>query len=296
MKDRRVAVLGAGPAGLAAAMQLKRQGREPLLLEGSRPGGLLLNANLVENYPGFPGGISGQGLVQLFLRQARGLGVVITPARVNELNFSGDRFQIETDRGSFFAEFVVAATGTKPKPLTGVVVGDSARGDLYDHVVSLRDLRSKKVLIIGAGDAALDYALNLARFNQVVICNRGTRVKGLGLLWERVQAESKIEYRDRHQIREITRARGGRLHVQAEFQDEFISLEVDAVLAAVGRRPAAAYMSPGIRERLSGLREGGRLFLAGDIQNDLYRQTAIAVGDGVKAAMEIEKSAQEVEG
>lgn len=293
MGDVRVAVLGAGPAGLAAAMQLQRQGQQPVVLEAEQPGGLLRNAHLVENYPGFPGGISGLELVDLFVGQARELNVEIHSARVSQLSVREDRFQIESTQGSLTAEIAVLATGTEPKPLTEVHFGPSARRDLYYHVVPLLERREQKILIIGAGDAALDYALNLSRHNRVVIFNRGTRVKGLGLLWRRIQRVPAIEYRDQHQVREIQRTAGGRLHVLAACENKRTTLEVDAVLAAVGRQPALSYLDPALRDRLSVYRRQGRIYLIGDLRNQLYRQTAIAVGDGVRAAMEIEGSRQE---
>jgi thioredoxin reductase len=293
MDDARVVVIGAGPAGLAAAMQLQRQGQQPVVLEAEQPGGLLLNANLVENYPGFPGGISGPELVRLFVDQARKLHVEITAARVIDLSLKEDRFIIQTDQGSLSAVFVVLATGTEPKLLTEVHIDPSAQRDLYYHVVPLLERREQRILIIGAGDAALDYALNLSRHNRVVIFNRGTRVKGLGLLWERIQRVPDIKYRDRHQVREVQRGSGGKLQVLADHGGGQVTLEVDAVLAAVGRQPALGYLDPALRDRLPVYRQEGRLYLIGDLRNQLYRQTAIAVGDGVKAAMEIEGLRQE---
>lgn len=293
MDDARVVVIGAGPAGLAAAMQLQRQGQQPVVLEAEHPGGLLRNANLVENYPGFPGGISGPELVRLFVDQARELDVDINSARVSKLSVREGCFQIESTQGSLAAEIAVLATGTEPKPLTEVHFDPSARRDLYYHVVPLVERRGQRILIIGAGDAALDYALNLSRHNRVVIFNRGTRVKGLGLLWERIQRVPNIEYRDRHQVREVQRTAGGKLQVLAECERKRVSLEVDAVLAAVGRQPALSYLDPALRDRLSVYRRQGRIYLIGDLRNQLCRQTAIAVGDGIKAAMEIEGLRQE---
>src|SRR4030067_2642076 len=105
-----VIIIGGGPAGIAAAIQLKRYGLAPLIFEREALGGLLRNANLVENYPGFPGGISGMKLVGLLEQQARAFGLRVTYAEVARLDLVAGLFQIETSPDHYAARLVVVAS------------------------------------------------------------------------------------------------------------------------------------------------------------------------------------------
>lgn len=288
IKRPEIVILGAGPAGLTAALQLKRQGFEPVLLEKELPGGLLLNANLVENYPGFPGGIPGPDLVEKFLQQARQIGVVITPGDVRLVKYEGDKFQIETPGAVYSADTLLVATGTEPKPFRDPVLSPRVQQDIYAEVFPLLKIKGKRMLIIGAGDAALDYALNLAKSNQVVILNRGKKVKGLPLLWKRVQAEDKISYFADHQVIDVKRTPDGRLEVCTLAENEMKSFSGDYLLTAIGRQPSLGYFDEGMEKQVKSLADRGKLYFIGDVKNDRYRQTAIAVGDGLRAAMDIE--------
>src|SRR4030042_1737473 len=114
MKVEQVIIVGAGPAGLATAIQLKRYRIQPLLFERAQAGGLLWNANLVENYPGFPLGISGPDLVSRFVRQAQHLRIDVTYEEVIELAYDQEMFQVRSAQKKYTSRLVVIATGTKP--------------------------------------------------------------------------------------------------------------------------------------------------------------------------------------
>src|SRR4030065_2516873 len=111
-------IVGAGPAGMAAALQLKRYGIDCTLLEKARLGGLLHNANLVENYLGFPGGIPGPELVAWFERQLAKAEVSVTQAEVLSLDYDGHKFQLRTPTGEYEASIAVVASGTQPRRFT----------------------------------------------------------------------------------------------------------------------------------------------------------------------------------
>jgi thioredoxin reductase (NADPH) len=287
--EHRIVIIGAGPAGLAAALQLKRQGYEPLLLEGNRPGGLLHNANLVENYPGFPGGIKGPELVEKILVQAGGVGVEITSAEVLALDWLGEEFQLRTTEGNLKARVVVVASGTRPKPYKDHEIPAELAHRLHYEVVPLLAKRRKRIIILGAGDAALDYALNLSRHNQVVILNRGRHVRGLGLLWERVQKSKSIEYHEQAEINSIQETESDPLLLKTEVAGNSKQFVGDYLIAAIGRRPATSFLEESVKKHLGELTLEGKLYLIGDVCNDRFRQTAIAVGDGLRAAMEIDR-------
>src|SRR3972149_6691994 len=198
-----VIIIGGGPAGIAAAIQLKRYGLAPLIFEREALGRLLRNANLVENYPGFPGGISGLKLVGLLEQQARDFALRVTYAEVVRLDFGAGLFRIETSQGVYAARFVVVASGTRPHPYHGVDIPAQARSKVIYEIYPLIGRSGLEIVIIGAGDAAFDYALNLAKNNQIVVLNRGAAIKCLPLLWERVQREPKIGYFDNITISQI---------------------------------------------------------------------------------------------
>ena len=285
MTQPGITIIGAGPAGMSAAMQLTRQGQSLLVLEGKRPGGLLHNANWVENYPGFPAGISGPSLVNIFQAQIARIGVEITSAVVHSLKFREEAFILQTDRGSRKSDIVVIATGTKPIPLTDVAIPEAVRSKVVYEVADIWDVQNKNVLIVGAGDAALDYALHLAPHNQVVILNRGQQVKGLNLLWKRVQEQAQIRYHQERRITRIASGSGDNIQVVTRGIGGEKSYLCDYVIPAIGRRPALDFIDADLEREVQYLVDQERLFFIGDVKNGPYRQTAIAVGDGIKAAM-----------
>jgi thioredoxin reductase (NADPH) len=287
MSLESVVIIGAGPAGLSAAIQLKRFGLDPLVLEMDAVGGLLRNANLVENYPGFPGGIPGVELVRLFEDQARSIGVTITPAQVLRVDHDGEGFQIQTDGEGYSARILVVATGTQPRQFTDLIIPNILQDRVFYEVYPLLNSRGKRLAIVGAGDAAFDYGLNLAgRCNEVLILNRGTELKCLPLLWQRAQDETGIQYLENTQIQEIEGIQDGLRLRCASLKGE-VTLQVDYLLGAIGREPCLDMISPRLQQQAQWLQSQGLLYFIGDVKNGIYRQTSISIGDGVKAAMQI---------
>lgn len=281
-----VAIIGAGPAGLAAAIQLKRYGLQPLLIEQSNPGGLLLNANLVENYLGFPGGIPGPELASLFEHQASMTGVQITTARVVSVNFKRI-FEIHTTAGAYQTEFLVIASGTRPKRLPGLAVQPAIQNRLYYEVYPLREVHGKQIAVIGAGDAAFDYALNLSQRNQVALLNRSAKLNCLPLLWERACGSANIHYHANTEVGCVKPAKPTGLLLECLSPDGNLNLGVDFLVAAIGREPQADFLAVEFLRQAETLKQQGKLYFIGDVKNDIYRQTSIAAGEGIMAAMKI---------
>ncbi len=281
MQPDEVVIVGAGPAGMTAAIQLKRYGIPFVILEKERVGGLLWNANLVENYPGFPAGVSGPKLVGLIEKQMERIGVEVTFDSVADLDYDETGFRVKTLQTEYRPRFVIVASGTRPNPFP-LAIPDVAQGMVFSDVYHLLHVSDKHVVIIGAGDAAFDYALNLTKNrNSVTILNRGGEVKCLRLLWERAMAESSIEYRAETPVSKIDLDEtAGRLKVRTEAGE---SLEADYLLFAIGRIPQMDFLlSAELVDK-----KGNGLYFVGDVKNSLYRQAAIAAGDGLRAAMEI---------
>ena len=287
MKVEQVIIIGAGPAGLATAIQLKRYGVQPVLFERAELGGLLRNANLVENYPGFPGGISGPELVDLFVRQAQGLNIRVTPEAVLDVTYARGIFTAETEQKHYGSKILVVATGTKPLHLKGLVVPDDLAGRVYYEVYQLLHLEGQCVAIVGSGDAAFDYALNLGRKNRVLILNRGSQPKCLPLLWERSKNTSSITYHDNILVCQVRANPEGGLWLDCQSEKGEIQFQADYLLGAIGREAQLDCLSEAIRQQEARLVSEGVLYLIGDVKNGIYRQTSIAVGEGVMAAMKI---------
>lgn len=287
MKVADVLIVGAGPAGLTTALQLRRYGLNPLIFERAEVGGLLKNANLVENYPGFPGGIPGPELLRLFKEHAERISVQVTHEEIVELSFDGRVFQATTSRGNYHSRVAVIASGTKPRPLSDLPIPVAFCDRVEYEVFPFLGLHGQDVAIIGAGDAAFDYALNLSRQNDIQVLNHGERVACLPLLWERASACSRITYRPSTRVIRIDAASARRMALECSSPAGMIRLQVDYLLVAVGRQPQLDFVSVSLLENAPTLQKQGVFYFVGDVKNDIFRQTAIAVGDGMLAAMQI---------
>ncbi len=287
MRIHDVAIIGAGPAGITAAIQLKRSGIEPLLLEKERAGGLLLNANRVENYPGFPDGITGVDLVGLMVWHMDRFGIRPVHTEVQSLHRERGVFRLEADGDLLQARIVVLASGTQgiipdDLPLQESLLGRRIFCDLKDTSPQ----PGHRVTIIGGGDCAFDYALNLAeRSCQVSILHRGDRPRALPLLLERASSRPRIDYYAGVALKSIGETETGLvLHLTGTPVDH---LEVEILLLAVGRRPCVGFVSSEIVSEIDSARKIEGLYLAGDVRRGSMRQVGIAVGDGLMAAMDI---------
>jgi len=280
-----VLIIGAGPAGMAAALQLKRYGITPRHFEKARPGGLLWNANCVENYPGFPQGISGPDLVHTFIEQIK--GIEIAPEPVIELSWQQELFFARTPSNTYPARKVIIASGTRPCLFTGFPIPDELSPNVVYEVAGLLNEEGKNIVIVGSSDAAFDYALNLSRKNTVIILNRGERLKCLPLLWDRAQAVQNLSYRSNTVIKKLLVRPGSGMIVECSSPQGPAEYQADYLVGAIGREPLLDFVSASVTEQAADLENRGILHLVGDVKNGIFRQTAIAVGDGIRAAMRI---------
>jgi thioredoxin reductase (NADPH) len=280
-----VAIIGAGPAGVSAAIQLKRYGLEPALFEKEEVGGLLRNAHWVENYPGFPEGISGCQLAKLFQKQAEKSGVGVYFEEVLKLDYKNEMFFVTTNQRDITSRIAIIASGTKPRNLSIPIASAEIERRIFYEIYPLVQVANEKIAIIGSGDIAFDYALNLcSKGNEVTILNRGEKVKCLPLLWERVKKCEKFRYQKNTQITKIEYRDQALTLICDNPQSEY-EIYVQSLVVAIGREPALDFLSENLHRNLENLRDAHVLHMIGDVKNDIYRQTAICVGDGIKSAM-----------
>jgi thioredoxin reductase (NADPH) len=294
METEKTIIIGAGPAGIAAAIQLRRQGINPVIFEKSEIGGLLRNADLVENYPGFPGGISGGHLVSLFKKQLRAQLLEVVFEEVTSLDFKDGMFIVETPERVCHSRTVMVASGTKARKFTDFEIPENVKARVFYEVYPVLEATGKKVVIVGAGDAAFDYALNLGKRNEVVILNRGESVRCLPLLSERVKKSGGIGYCKRTKIVNITDDSSEGLLLECTSPEKTSILGADYLIFAIGRHPQLDFLSERLKGEIQKLESRGLLYFVGDVRNRTYRQTAIAIGEGIMAAMRTSGKLQEV--
>jgi len=287
----KVAVIGAGPAGIAAAIYLKRAGINPLLIERKKVGGLLVNANLVENYPGFPDGICGGDLASLFNAQLRKWKIHVTKADVQRVSRERGLFQISAGGSRYVSRFLILATGTQPTRIALRGIDRISKEKVLSEIADApNDMKGEEFLIIGGGDAAFDYALNVAeKGGSADLIIRSSSPTCIPLLLRRARKRISIRIslrtvpvsviETRRQI-ELTCRRGGREEIH----------NGDYLLMACGREANLRLLSPKLRSEAAAGMDGpglSNMHLAGDVKRGLHRQVGIAVGDGIAAAMQI---------
>jgi len=274
-------IIGAGPAGIAAAIQLKRCNIDVLVLEKDKIGGLLKNANLVENYPGFPQGISGKEFVALLENHLKTHDVGVAFQKALKIGYD-DKFIIETTEDIYFSKFLIVATGTKPKKLEEFWVKNINHKVFYE-VNQLDNLKGKEITILGSGDAAFDYALSLCKSNKITILNRSKNIKALDLLYDKCVSHKNITYFDNTVVKNAQILEDKLLlDCKNTENSNVLQLQTDYLLAAIGRKPEDSLI-----KHLDTVSLKNKLFIVGDVKNGNHRQAAIAVGDGLKAAMQI---------
>ena len=277
-----VAIIGAGPAGTATAIQLKRSGCDFLLLEKNAVGGLLREANLVENFPGIPKGLPGRLLAARLQRQLAAAGIIAEKTAVRRLGYHDGRFTIHSEKRTLTAAKVVLACGTLPLPFAPPLDLPQLQGRTFTSVLPLLKKEKQTIAVIGGGDAACDYALNLARKNRVHLVIRSGRPRALPLLLDRCRRHPNITIHENSPVLAAAAATDGVILKTREKE-----IVCQHVLTAIGREPALHFLEPDLRTFLAELQRQKKIYIVGDAGNGIFRQAAIAAADGLHAAMEI---------
>jgi thioredoxin reductase (NADPH) len=181
----------------------------------------------------------------------------------------------------------VIASGTRPIELSDLELPPQFRDVICYDISSMLCEKGKRIVIVGAGDAAFDYALNLGASNEVIVVNRGDSVSCIPLLLQRVCDTAAISYFDNTRILRIAGLDANQLRIECLRQGELVTLHADHLVSAIGREPQLCFLPEGGRASLDPLAQEGLIYFVGDVRNGCFRQTAIAVGDGIMAAMKI---------
>ena len=293
MRPVEVVIIGAGPAGVSAAIQCKRLGINPLLMERTgEPGGLIKNAFRIENYPGLQKPVSGPEFVELLKRDIENFDIPVKKMEAISISEKDYIYRVKCKEGNIEAESVILATGTEPNRIDIDLNEDTLHGFVYYEVRTLLSERKSpgKVLIIGSGEAACDYALTLISMGvDVYIYARGEKLKIRGKLADYIAENASLHIFYETRCVGISITDRNRVTVTAcskskpNFENDF-----NAVLIAVGRFSTAPNLfSDSIvmtKKEITLNRHG--LFIAGDARSGSLGQLGTAVGDGIMAATE----------
>jgi thioredoxin reductase (NADPH) len=293
----KVLVLGSGPAGLSAALYAARAELAPIVLTGIQLGGQAALTYTIENYPGFPEGLGGAQLGELFQKQAEHFGAKVEFDTANEIDLTERPFKVKTDNGSYNADTIIISTGADPNHLN--VPGESeltGRGVSYCATCDGWFFKDKKVVVVGGGDSALEEGLFITRYaSSVTIIHRRDEFRASPLLQSRAKEHPKVNFIWNTVITEVL----GSEKVEAvrmknlKTGEENI-LETDGVFIFIGHTPntgmfkgqlemdSHGYLK--IDDKMQTTKPG--VFAAGEAADPNFRQVVTSAGMGAAAAIQ----------
>jgi len=308
--NRKVIIIGSGPAGLTAALYTARANLNPLVFEGSQPGGQLTITTDVENYPGFPEGIMGPELMDKFRDQATRFGAECHFKHVTKVNFSEPPYKVWVADECYTAETIIIATGASAKML-----GLESESELMGYGVSACAtcdgyfFKDKKVIVVGGGDSAMEEAIYLTKFaSEVLIVHRRDEFRASKIMVERALNNLKIKVAWNTVLADIlgTQKKGVHSVMLKDTQNDKTREEAcDGVFMAIGHIPNTDLFVEALDADQAGYiftKNGSTatnldgVFACGDVQDNVYRQAVTAAGSGCMAAIDAEKYLENLHG
>ena len=303
MADRRVTIIGSGPAGLTAALYNARANLKPLLVEGLEAGGQLMLTTMVENWPGFRDGIMGPDLMTEMRVQAERFGTEVMQGNVTKVDLQNRPFTLTFANGkSVTTDALIIATGASARWLE---IGSDRR--LSGHGVSTCAtcdgyfFRGRPIAVVGGGDSAMEEAVYLTRFaSKVTVVHRRDTLRASKIMQDKAFKNPKIEFIWDSEVIDVADLDKGEvtsIRLRNLNTGETSTLPVDGVFIAIGHTPNTSLFKGQIELDQTGyiVTNGGTrtnvpgVFAAGDVQDHVYRQAVTAAGCGCMAAIDAER-------
>jgi len=307
--NRKVIIIGSGPAGLTAATYAARANLKPLVFEGAQPGGQLTITTDVENYPGFPDGIMGPDLMDKFREQAKRFGAECHFKHVTKVDFDSNPFKVWVGDETYLSDSIIIATGA-----TARLLGLDSEKELMGHGVSACAtcdgffFKDKKVFVVGGGDSAMEEANFLTKFaSDVQIIHRRDELRASKIMQDRVIDNPKVNIQWNTTLENIE----GNIDdgVSAVVLCDTVSGDertekCDGVFLAIGHTPNTELFDNFLdldnkkyicTKNNSTKTSVGGIFACGDVQDSIYRQAITAAGSGCMAAIDAEKYLESIE-
>jgi len=303
----RLIILGSGPAGYTAALYAARSNLKPVAIEGMQPGGQLTITSDVENYPGFPEGVTGIEMMEDFKAQAVRFDTRVITEDVAEVDFSVRPFLLKTSGGTEIeSDAVIIATGANANWIgldNEERLAQSGGGVSACAVCdgALPHFRNQVIAIVGGGDSAMEDALYMAKFaKEVVVVHRREELRASKIMQERAFAEEKIRFEWNQTVVDVL---GDdvikHFRLRDTVTDEGRELEVGGLFVAIGHDPNTAFLNGQVALKDNGFVETPTswrtntsvpgVFAAGDVMDDFFKQAVTAEGTGCMAALEAER-------
>lgn len=300
----RVLILGSGPAGLSAALYAARANLEPLVLTGIQHGGQVSLTHIVENYPGFPEGIGGPELVDLFQQQAERFGARVEFDTATSVDLSARPFKVSTYSKQFLADTLIIATGATPRQLE--VPGEqelTGRGVSYCATCDGWFFKDKNVIVVGGGDSAIEEGLFLTRYaNAVNVVHRRDELRAGAILQNRAFSNDKMRFTWDTVITDIVGSdKVEKVRLVNKKTGEEQEASVDGVFIFIGHTPNTELFvgqidmddQGYIRSSVEMKTSVPGVFVAGEAADPHFRQVVTSAGMGAAAAIQATRFLEE---
>lgn len=296
-------IIGSGPAGLTAAIYAARANLSPIVFEGNQPGGQLTITTDVENYPGFPDGILGPDMMDLFRKQAQKFGAECFYKHVSKVDFSNSPFKVYVQEEEYLAESVIISTGASARML-----GLDAEKELMGYGISTCAtcdgyfFKDKEIVVVGGGDSAMEEASFLTKFaSKVTLIHRREEFRASKIMIDRVLDNPKIEIIKNAVVADIFGSQKdgvSSILLKDTINGKERNFDCEGVFYGIGHKPNTDQFKGVINLNDQGyivtnpgstLTNVDGVFACGDVQDDHYRQAITAAGSGCMAAIDAEK-------